>query len=212
MFLYLKNNNKFTITVLIVIILLTPTLLFADSLYNKHQVQSFPLLLESGLAEVLNAHIDYIIWSEDPADLSRIESALHGTELKWHKEILSDYSGRRAFKYKASSVIEKTEERDALRFYYDLQKSLEDKQTKVIFEERIHSLLNPSEYFDQSNITAIQEVHCENMISISGVHQLLPQSNMLTKKVANIQVVAKTMHKNNQGQTVLAIPALLEEF
>lgn len=199
---------------ILLLIFLTPTILFADLKYPSRncQGQEFPLLLNSGLIACEQATIGYIIWTEEMRELPAVEKKLESSGLAWHKLLLSDYSGRNAVKYSTQISMKKENEVQALECYHMLSEQLKGLKVRLYFEERIESALDLDAYLERSRIEAIQKVQTPGITSISGFCKSLPEVVKAGRENVNIQILTKNNVGTGTGKTVLAFPALLEEF
>jgi len=204
----LKNIRvlrKSIISVIITLLLLTPAILLAE---NKYQDQNqsagqFSLLLNSGLTDCQNATVRYIVWTQESRELSGIEEILPETDLLWHKYLLQDFSGNKAWKYVAELNITEKDEREALERYLSLKNKISNQRTKIYFEERVESAIHSGLYFKNNDIKVREKVQSLNIESFRGYLQELSD---------DIQIMSKENTPSCQGRTVLAIPVLLEEF
>lgn len=178
---------------------------------NKTQENTIALLLDSGLTHCQSSRLKYIIWSEELQNQTEIEKILISSGLSWHKEILSDFSGNKALKYSAACSATRETEEDYLDRYHTLYYQLDDSKTKVYLEERIDEAIDIRDYYRTNGITVIQNNTMASITSLTGELWSLPQSIRAGDSRICIQGITKT-NTDDQGKTIIALPALFEEF
>ncbi len=210
----LKTKHIYLISGILLVIFLSLIIsLTGFRHYNQDsRAQELPLLLNSGLFDCQQATIKYILWTEESGKLSEIEEVLESSGLAWHKQVLSDFSGKKAYKYLNKAIIEKEDEGRALAFYNKLSERTSDLKVRVYFEEKVDAVLEPNCYLEKNKVKIVQTVQMPGIISLCGFHYDLPLTVKAGRKNINIQLVTKNEAGSNRGKTVLAFPALLEEF
>ncbi|NLI91045.1 MAG: hypothetical protein GX434_02220 [Peptococcaceae bacterium] len=206
------RSKKILLTVIFIMVFLTPTLLFAEVMKTTRVNTELPLLLNSGLADCNEAAVKYIVWTEDPGKTDEIENILPSTGLIWQKQILSDFAGKKVFQYMTAQKINEEEERQAFILYHSLYTVSMDGKAQVFFEERVGEAIHAENYFEYNHISRKQNIIINDMMSIGGFDQRLPGGVKAGEDKINIQMVTKGENKTGNGKTVLALPALMEEF
>lgn len=210
MFNFKNIWRKFLLISLFGIILLTPARLLAKGAVQDHQ--ELPLLLSSGLVSSTEGSLEYIVWTEEPGTQTYIEKTLEASGLAWNKKVLSDFSGKKVYQYTTEMAIKKEEEKQAVIFYNHLNTMANNGKIKVLLEERIDSRLEAEKYFTENQIAIKQKAAAEDLISISGYDPRIPCAVQAGKDRLNIQIITEKETKTRKGKTILAIPALMEEF
>ena len=210
----LRDLRIYIFSGVLLVILLTPTILLAEMKYSSQDFreQEIPLLLNSGSVAGEKATVEYILWTEDVSELTKIEKILQSTGLVWHKITLSNYSERNAYQYMAEIEIKKENEEQALEIYHLLTNKIKRIKVRLYFEERVDSALDFDSYLKKSQIDIRQRVQLPDLISISGFHHDLRDVVKAGKQNINIQIMTKKGNESKKGRTVLAIPVLFEEF
>lgn len=211
-------TKKFTqirisiISMVLLFLLVLPVIGYAQIKHTNQKASDVPLLLNSGLVQCEEAKGKYILWTEDSEELYWLEKLLQSTGLTWNKELLSDYYGRNAYKYVAVFDIQKENEGLAVEYYYSLHTSLKGTKVRVFFEERIDSALDSLLFFRNYNIPVIQKIQEEEIMSLSGFHRDYSEGVKAGTDQINVQLITRSGKGSGQGRSVLAYPALLEEF
>jgi len=206
-----KKMPKWIIAFIIAVLMLIPSIAFAEMSYLNYKSSTFPLLLASEGIDGTEATVQYIIWTEEQAMVAPIEKKLVRTGLAWNKMRLTDYSGRKAYKYTATLEISKEDEQESFLLYQALN-TFSGEKTQVFYQESVYSSMRAETFFDRNGIPIIQKVQDHDMLSLSGFDQRLPGKVKAGDDQINIQILKKECNQNNQGKMVLALPALLEEF
>lgn len=202
-----------TIIILIIFLsLLTPAVLRAQSNQSAGINVGYRLLLESALSDAKTGTLKYIVWTEEDRFLPQIESELLATGLNWQKEIQSNSYGQKAYKLSTTFIILKEEERKAMVDYLKLSELLKKYQAQVFLEEDIEALINVENYLELNNSRLLQEIKIDGLISVAGYRPDLPGTVQAGKDLVNIQILTKENSGTLTAKTVLALPALMEEF
>lgn len=200
------------IGVIITLFFLTPALLSAQSAQFIPGNAEYSLLLESGLSKAETSTIKFIVWTEEALFLPQIEKKLQNTGYNWDKARVSNYYGNKAFKFSTSLIVQKEEEKEILADYLKLNNILKQYAADVYLEEKIESSINVENYFMQNNCQALQEIKDDGILSITGYRPGLPGSVRAGDDEINIQIITNEDSNTIKAKTVLALPALLEEF
>lgn len=210
----IKSIRTYIISGILFIILLTPTILLTEMRFSSQdsREQEIPLLLNSGSLAGEKATVKYILWTEDSGESTKIDKILQSSGLVWDKITLSDYAEKKAYKYITQIEIKKENEGQAIGIYTLLFNKIEGIKARLYFEERVDSALDYDSYLTKSKIDIRQRVQLQDLISISGFHHDLLGIVKAGKQDINIQIVTGNGDKSGKGRTVLAIPALFEEY
>lgn len=173
-----------------------------------------PVILNSDMVTSEEAAIKYIVWSECLDKLPDLEKVLQGTGMIWHKLSLSDFSGRKVYKYTSELNAKKENEAQAIENYFLLVRQLSGLKAKAFFEERVDSLLDYNRFIGQNKIETINSIKTPEMISITGYDMKLPIMAKVGDDKVNIQIISypKNELEGICGKTVIAYPALFEDF
>jgi len=204
--------RRIIISVIIILFFLTPALLSAQGNQFSPINDRYCLLLESGLSDAGKSTIKFIVWTEEGLFLPQIEEKLQATDYSWDQEIVSNYFGRKAFKFSTSIIVQKEKEKEVLADYVQLNGILKEYQAIVYLEEKIESSINAENYFALNNCRTLQEVKTEGIISTTGYCPGLPGTVRAGEEAINIQILTKEENCPMKAKTVLALPALMEEF
>lgn len=189
----------------------------AESRNTNLYQENIPLLLGSGLSDCQTAYARYILWTEEMGEVDNLLKRLEETGLLWKKEILQDTYGRQACKLSAGVIVEKSQEKDLVpKTLNKLGQIIKDSDVKIYFEERIEQEINLEDYFRAVEARTLQSYSTTNLKSLSGYFDGYSQCVQAGEDLINIQILGKKTKENtdfsDSGKTVLALPALLEEF
>lgn len=197
---------------LLIILLISPIFIEMNSYTKAKHAREIPLLLNSGLLDSEQALVKFILWTEDSSESYQLEESIRPMGLTWEKQILSDVSGKKAYKYTARMEIGREEEGYIMEIYRQLDEAARGLQARVYLEETTDAKLDPYVYFHQTKIDTVQEAQTSGIISLSGFHPGLLQTVKAGKDKVNIQLLTSKEAGEKQGKTLLAFPAILEEF
>ncbi|MGI5901825.1 MAG: hypothetical protein ACOX7U_05055 [Desulfitobacteriia bacterium] len=175
--------------------------------------RNLSLLLNSGLIDNCDAEIKYLIWTEDSGELPQLEKKLKDMNLEWKKQVLTDFSQNRAYKYIAVMNINSSQgERKALQNYWALTDALAQQKVKVYLEERVNSHLDPEQFFKKNTLFAQEKIYFPGGISYSGWKPDYLNFRPGGFELLTVQLIVKKNPLEGGEKAVLALPALLEEF
>ncbi|HBW37786.1 hypothetical protein [Desulfosporosinus sp. BICA1-9] len=169
-----------------------------------------PLLLNNGMVQAQEAEVSIILWSEDGTIPIELWTQRPMPDWKWSHEEQLTKRGNSAATLTGHRVIDKTEERMLYTWYTTISPILAKEGVKIYLDERIPEAIDISGYLCQSNTLPSQWFLLDNMVSIAGYQSNIGTSVMAGQDKINIQLLSRG--QNTDGQTVLAIPALLKEF
>jgi hypothetical protein len=168
------------------------------------------LLLNSGSVNSKKAEVRVIVWLKDgtiPEEL-KVKKPLPGWV--WNYRELQTESGKTAATLSGQCNLDKNEERKLFTWYTDIAQRLSTTGSQVYLDERVPQTIDISAYLSQINAQPAQWDLTGSLLSIAAFQANLNTKVMAGKDRVNIQLVSRG--KNPAGHTVLAIPALLEEF
>lgn len=203
------NFRKYLLGLLIINIAVFSGFFVRSILAAQVKTEEDILLLNANALENEPAVVKYILWTEETNELPRLEKFLSGTGLKWSRDILSNYYGNKAYKFTAAIIVNKENEKDALTIYKNLQAGISGQTVKTYFEETINKGTNLELYF-QGDREIIQKIELAGLTSATGYSKVLDTDYFLNKKKGNFEIL--TRNGGIKKNTVLAIPALIEEF
>lgn len=198
---------------------------FASSIYAKNDTRAvtgrqITYLLGSGLTDCQKASVRYILWTEDFKQVDSIEKSLKENKIAWKREDLTNAYGGQAVKFTISRIVDKQQEAEIDSMINYLHNSFDIQKVGIFFEERINAGINPEDYFRLNNVNTDQGGQAEEIVALTGYADgilISPQSN--TKFNIEVLSTLKTCSANLSevdkmptDKTVLAIPALIEEF
>ena len=207
----IKKLHIFIVSALLLMLFLTPTILFAASYCFNQILARAPLLLNSKLTPAELATVKYILWKEDDGELAALETYLQDSGLEWEKETLRDFAGSKAVKYTAQICISQEKEYQALDFYHNLNLQAKRFKAQAYFAEWINFAVDPANMCLKLGITPHFWVKTPGLVSWSGYHPALPGAIIADGKRINYQLLT-TNGSRTVEKTVLAVPALLEDF
>lgn len=214
----LKTSKKRKIIITAVFIICTLyTGLFVQgvdkyNLTNKFIGKDVVLLLNSNLSECESGFVKIILWTEQKKADEIIPHKLAECDLLklgWKKQKLRNTYGNYAYKYTAEIIVDKKKEAEIPDILNNLAQKLPAETVKIHFEETIKDTINGREYFDllSSKVKSFTaEDGIESYTANAGSNNYVKTG----AEFVNIQVI--TAKKPLQPKTVLALPAILEEF
>lgn len=209
--LKIKKLRTFIVSGLLLMVFLTPTILIAAPKYFDQSLREEPLILNSDLTAVQEAVVRYFLWTEDCTGLLDLEGILRDSGLAWQKEVLKDFSGNKALKYTAQIKITKEEEGQALDYYHSLYNKMKGLNIQVYFEEKVNDFLDPVSLFYKYSPDFYSRTEASGVTSWTGFHPALPGFTLVEGKKVNFQLLT-VKGSEGTGKTLLAVPALLEDF
>ena len=168
-----------------------------------------PLLLESGLATVNEAEVTIVIWLESPELDNGILTAL--PQAGWQWESMTYESGwQHAISISGTKITTSEEESTIRDWYLTLAHQVAEVGGIVYFDERVAESLDIAAYLASRQAVPQQWTYLASTRSIAGYQAGLNNPVIAGLDQVNIQLL--TRGTGDQGQTVLAIPVLLQEF
>jgi len=188
------------------------------ALHTKHSaIQAFkfsqtkgPLLLNSGIVEAKEAEVSVIFWFENEDTLLNLGTNKPMPNWVWDYKALQSESGKKAVTVSGHCIVNKNEESNLYKWYTNMARQVSKTGGHIYLDERVPQIIDISAYLSQANAIPSQWALLGNTVSIAGYQNNLITGVMAGKDRINIQLLSRG--NNTKGQTVLAIPALLEEF
>ncbi|MBP1759393.1 MAG: hypothetical protein H6Q63_310 [Firmicutes bacterium] len=181
---------------------------------SKNTIQidkpSVPLLLNSGIVQAEKAEFNIIIWFEDKEIPLAIRTMKPTPDWIWTYKELNNENKKGAVTLSGQCSLNKNEERNLFAWYTTMGPQIEMAGGKVYLDERIPETIDISAYLSQTNAVPIQCVLLDNMISTAAYQSDIESSVMAGQDRINIQLLSRG--KKTEGQSVLAIPVLLQQF
>lgn len=171
---------------------------------------TIPLLLNSGEVQTREAEVSIVLWFENGDIPDRTWTNLPTMDWKWTYNELQTGPENIAITLSGHQLINKNEEIDLFKWYTNMQQEFARTGGLIYIDERVDQAMDISAYLSKTNALPAQWALIGNMVSIAAY-----QNNFMTSVLAgqdriNIQLLSRG--KNNERRTVLAIPALLQEF
>ncbi|TGE34119.1 hypothetical protein E4K68_03765 [Desulfosporosinus sp. Sb-LF] len=176
----------------------------------KLSLSAVPLLLNSGSILAKDAEVSITLWFENGNVPLEILTQRPMPGWKWVYKELQTTSGNVAVTLSGHHLIDKKQERNLYSWYTTMAQQLDKQGGRLYLDERVSQAMDISAYFSQTNALPVQWTLSDNMVSIAAYQSNLKTSVMAGQDRINIQLLSRG--KSTNGQTVLAIPALLEEF
>lgn len=208
----MTTKRKQIIWGLILIFLLSPSLLFAELPkinYDRYEKELI-LLLNSGLTQCETSDIKYILWTEDSSDLPVLKEIVRNNSEVWQKDVVSDFTGKRIYKYSLTKQVDKEGEKLIPKQLDDFEQQLEGTRILLYFHQQINETIDSKEYFCINGINKTQMTETAKLLSITAYSSNISKIVQSAKFDTNVQVI--TSNQSIKGKTLLAIPALLEDF
>ncbi|MDR3599940.1 MAG: hypothetical protein P4L49_05560 [Desulfosporosinus sp.] len=176
----------------------------------KNSQTKVPLLLNSGAVLTKEAEVSLIIWSENGDIPLEIWTKGPLPDWSWDYKELQTESGKTAVTLSGHRPIDKNEESKLYSWYTIMAQELSKTGGRIYLDERVPQAIDISAYLSQTNALPAQWALMGNLLSIAAYQNNFKTSVMAGQDRINIQLLCRG--EKTAGQTVLAIPALLEEF
>jgi hypothetical protein len=206
------SNRK---TVLLILILIS--VLIGNDVYNinniirTYQSQNVPLLLNSGYLRTNQANVSIVIWFENRKIPRYLPKILYKGNWEWNYKEKVTETGKTAITLFGQSQVNKNEERNLYIWYTMMVQLISKLGGQIYLDERIPENIDVFAYMSQMNACPEQAAIINNLASIAAYQKSIVSSVKAGRDTVNLQLVSRR-EKFSEGQTVLAIPALLEEF
>ncbi|SPF55978.1 conserved hypothetical protein [Candidatus Desulfosporosinus infrequens] len=176
----------------------------------NHSQTIEPLLLNSGVVQKKEAEVNVILWFEDGKIPPDVWTNKPTPNWIWNYKVLKTESGKVAVTLAGHCQMNKNEESNLYTWYTIMAQQLSGTGGRIYLDERVPQLIDISAYLSQTSAIPSQWALIGNMLSIAAYQNNLKTSVMAGNDRINIQLLSRG--KNTVGQTVLAIPVLLDEF
>jgi len=190
------------------------------SYFNKLEIPSkaaalasqttVPLLLNSGVVMTKEAEVSVILWFENGEIPPEIWTKRPAPDWTWTYKESQTASGKVAVTLSGHRYMDKNEESNLYTWYTIMVRQLAQTGGRIYLDERVPQATDISAYLSEINALPAQWYLSGSLVSIAAYQKDLPTNVMAGNDRVNIQLLSRGKH--NEGQTVLAIPALLEEF
>jgi hypothetical protein len=210
-----KKGLRKIVYIIIVCFLLVgmkSTILYArdSNSLQWHHAQKIPLLLNSKQVTDNKAIVKVVIWFEDSVDFPYQIPKFPLKNWNWSYKYLQAGNSKKAVTISGECFLDKEEELQVYAWYTKTAPIIERKGGKVFLDERISESLDVSAYLDQVHATPVEWSLADNLVSIAASQQQINTCVKAGNDTINMQMLSRGQGKN--GQTLLAIPVLLEEF
>ncbi|MDP4160592.1 MAG: hypothetical protein Q8911_12680 [Bacillota bacterium] len=169
-----------------------------------------PLLLNSGVVQSKEAEVSIILWFEEGNIPQDIMTKRPMEDWVWTSNSLATRGGNTAVTLSGRHLVNKNEENNLFTWYTTIAQELTKVGGKIYIDERVPQAIDVSAYLCQINALPAQCALLGNMVSIAAYQTNIRTDVTAGKDRINIQLLSRG--KNTDGQSVLAMPALLEEF
>ncbi|WP_425805983.1 hypothetical protein ACHOLT_04210 [Desulfitobacterium sp. Sab5] len=178
------------------------------------------LLLSSGLTGASEAELRVTFWFEQENEEAYVNllNQLPQNGWEWRtvkKEVINQTEQNQSDKYQAITIhgyrlINKNEEAEVLSWYPAFSQQVQQAGGIAYLDERVSSGMDVEAYFSQNNITPKQWIISGKTSSLAGYSAGPFTTIQAGRDKVNIQLLSRSSTRGEN--TVLAIPALLEEF
>jgi len=156
------------------------------------------------------AEVSVILWFENGDIPLEIWKKRPMPDWTWTYKESQTANGKVAVTLSGHRFIDKNEESNLYTWYTVMARLLAHTGGRIYLDERIPQASDISAYLSKTNAFPAQWTLSGSMVSIAAYQKDLQTNVMAGNDRINIQLLSRGNH--NKGQTVLAIPALLEEF
>ena len=169
-----------------------------------------PLLLNSAGVQAKEAEINITLWFENGDVPHGTWTSQPTSDWTWTYTELQTGTGKGAVTLSGHQIIDKNEESSLYTWYTTMAPELARAGGLIYIDERIDQGMDISAYLSKLDAFPTQWALIGNMLSIAAYQNDISTSVLAGEDKINIQLLSRG--KNNEGKTVLAIPALLREF
>jgi len=215
-----NNIAQIKITILMLLVCTLFFVLRADDLnlrvglQTKESVElsqsAVPLLINSGVVGAKKAEVSVVLWFENAELPLEIWTNTPMPDWTWTYKKSQTASGKVAVTLSGHHPMNKNEESNLYTWYTIMVRQLAQTGGKIYIDERVPQATDISAYLSKTNALPAQWTLSGSLVSIAAYQKNLPTNVIAGNDRINIQLLSRGRH--NEGQTVLAIPALLEEF
>ncbi|EHQ92258.1 hypothetical protein [Desulfosporosinus youngiae] len=169
-----------------------------------------PLLLNSELVEADKAELSLTLWFEDREIPESIRATRPIPEWTWIYKESQMNSEKVSATLTGQHLVNKSEESNLFAWYTTMVPQIEKAGGRIYLDERIPQTIDIAAYLSHINAIPKQWLLLGTMISTAAHQDKIDTSVLAGQDQINIQLLSRG--KSSEGQSVLAIPALLEEF
>lgn len=206
------NNKPVFIILLIVFTIVTFTLQVRGSersLLTLSSETKVPMLLNTEGIKTQQALVSVVMWFENQEVPLKLISGPK-EDWVWNYKTSMTANGRIAVTLSGQTTINKNEERNLFTWYTRMAQQVSKQGGQIYIDERIPESIDVFDYFSRANASPKQGMISDNIVSLAAYQSSVPNWVMAGHDKVNMQLL--TRGNNDSGQTVLAIPVLLEEF
>lgn len=169
-----------------------------------------PWLLESGLADATRAEIRLILWYEDKDIPPVVLQELEREKWEWTQSEKAAAADRRAVTISAGRLVTREEETAISQWYQEFAPKVRNSGAYLYLDERVSGIVDIAAYLAEVDAKPKQWVWLHQGSSIAAYRDDRGPSIQAGSDRINLQVMTRS--GSGGGKSVLAIPALLEEF
>ena len=206
------KRSRQIIWALLFVLLLSPALLFAGlpKLNREPYLDYSLLLLNSGLTRCETSKVKYILWTDDSRELSSVYEILRDSGHVWQEDIFSDFTGKKIYKFTLESRVNKDGEKLIPNQLNLIEKEIKGKRILLYFQQQLDETIDVIEYSSSSKLKNVRKIETESLVSITGYSNSVSKTVQSANLNINIQII--TNKQGDRAKTLLAIPALLNDF
>ncbi|WP_407306251.1 YwmB family TATA-box binding protein [Desulfosporosinus sp. SB140] len=171
---------------------------------------TIPLLLNSQQVASKKATVKMVIWFDGTKGTF---DQLPDPPLKnwtWDYKELQAGNGKKAITISGESILDKSEEHQVYTWYTIMAQNIAKEGGRIYLDERIPERLDISAFLSHIQAQPVEWALSDNLVSIAACEPQINSSVKVGNDRINLQLLSRGEVSN--GQTVLAIPVLLEEF
>lgn len=223
MFMKLLREKRYYFPVGGMLVLILILLLAAQGLSLSHMfsdkannngvnslVNSKPLLLGSGLCNTNQAEITITVWFETGGIPEQILREIPKQDWQWERKTLKAGSNKIAETMSGSTTVNRQGEIKVAQWYSNFDRKVEQLGGQLYFDERVHQGMDISAYLSANKAIPLQSAFSGFTQSIAAYQEGAGRGVEAGQDKVNIQLLTRSIQ--GHGETVLAMPALLQEF
>lgn len=177
--------------------------------FNKDVNSEIPLLLSSGSTTADYADIGLTLWFKSPIIPDLIWMEKPTSDWTWVRKELKTTQNT-AITLSGAGKLNKSQEEDLFKWYTTMAPIIEKAGGRIYFDERVPQVIDVAGLLSKGNTEPAQWMLSGNLISVAAYQSNLKTSVLAGSDRINVQLASRGDSK--EGQTVLAIPVLLNEF
>ena len=168
-----------------------------------------PLLMQSGLGTGQNAKVSVVMFLDRKINPAALTGILP-TGWSWHQVRQAKADGAEARTISAQRTITQEQEAQVFQTYLVLAEKMQAAGGHAYFEERIAESIDPVRYLARIGADPAEFAASGRLLSIAAWQKDAGTGVIAGADHINIQVAVRS--GRDGGETVLAMPALLQEF